>query len=54
MDKKNWREVRWYLMILKKALTLIVKFDNILSMQKYKKETKVPKETISVLGISKL
>lgn len=38
----------------KRILTLRVVFDNILGSQKYKKETKIPKESICVLGISKL
>ncbi len=40
--------------MIKRILTLKVTFDNVLSIQKYKKETKIPKENICVLGISKL
>ena len=54
MCKKIWIRLGWCLMILKKIITLTVKFDNILSMQKYKRKTRIPRETISVLGISKL
>ncbi len=42
------------LIMIKRILTLKVTFDNVLSIQKYKKETKIPKENICVLGISKL
>lgn len=46
--------MRQGLTILKKILTLKVAFNNILSIQKYKKETKIPKDNVCVLGISKL
>lgn len=42
------------LIMIKRILTLKVTFDNVLSIQKYKKVTKIPKENICVLGISKL
>lgn len=42
------------LIMIKKILTLKVVFENILSSQKYTKKTNVPKENISILGISKL
>lgn len=51
---QTWKEVGQALMMIKRILTLKVVFNNILSSQKYKKETKIPKESICVLGISKL
>ena len=52
--KQMCEEIERGVIVIKKILTLIVVFDNILSVQKYKKETKIPKEDICVLGISKL
>lgn len=49
-----WKEIGQGLNMLRKILTLKIVFDNILSIQKYKKETKIPKDNICVLGISKL
>lgn len=43
-----------FFIMIKRILTLKVTFDNILSIQKYKKVTKIPKASICVLGISKL
>ncbi len=40
--------------MIKKILTLKVVFNNVLSKQKYKKETKISKGKICILGISKL
>lgn len=54
MIKQVWKGIGQVLIMIKKILTLRVVFDNILSSQKYKKETKIPKESICVLGISKL
>lgn len=54
MRKKLLRGTRQGLNMIKKFLTLKVVFDNVLSVQKYKKETKIPKNNICVLGISKL
>ena len=54
MRKKLSRGIRQGLNMIKKFLTLKVVFDNVLSVQKYKKETKIPKNNICVLGISKL
>lgn len=48
--RKNWQVIK----MIKKILTLQIVFNNILSIQKYKKETKIPKENTCVLGISKL
>lgn len=42
------------LQMIKKLLTLRVTFNNILGLQKYTKLTKIPKEKVCVLGISKL
>lgn len=54
MTKQMWKGIGQVLIMIKRILTLKVVFDNILSSQKYKKETKIPKENICVLGISKL
>ena len=51
---KKMKRIRQVLQMIKKILTLKIVFNNILSIQKYKKETKIPKENICVLGISKL
>lgn len=54
MYRKKWKKVGQGLIMLKKILTLKVAFDNILGVQKYKKETRIPKDNICVLGISRL
>lgn len=54
MFKNIWRGIGQGLMMIKKILTLRIVFDSILSLQKYKKGTKIPKSKICVLGISKL
>lgn len=54
MLRKIWKEIGQALIMMKRILTLKVVFDNILGIQKYKKETKIPKENICVLGISRL
>ncbi len=54
MLRQTLKGVWQTIIMIKKLLTLTVAFDNILGLQKYKKETKVPKEKICVLGISKL
>lgn len=43
-----------FMFSIAKFLTLRVDFDNSLGKQKYPKETKIQKENICVLGISKL
>lgn len=53
MNKLIKHTRRLFLMI-KRLMTFRVKFINILGSQKYKKETKMNKERICVLGISKL
>jgi len=52
--KQIWKRIGQVFIMIKRILTLRVVFDNILGSQKYKKETKIPKESICVLGISKL
>ena len=54
MKRRLLRGFRQGFNMIKKFLTLKVAFDNILSIQKYKKETRIPKKNICVLGISKL
>lgn len=54
MVKQVWKGIGHVSIMIKRLLTLRVVFDNILGKQKYKKETKIPKENICVLGISKL
>lgn len=54
MLRKKLYEIRAGIKMIKKVLTLRVKFNNILGAQKYKKETIIPKEKTCVLGISKL
>lgn len=39
---------------IRKIITFTVTLNNILGTKKYSKETKVPKDEICVLGISKL
>ena len=52
MLKQIWKRIGQVFIMIKRILTLRVVFDNILGSQKYKKETKIPKESICVLGIS--
>lgn len=52
--QKKYESVRLVLEMIRKLLTLKIVFDNILSIQKYKKETQIPKEKICVLGVTKL
>jgi len=54
MVKQTWKGIGQVFTMIKRVLTLKVVFNNILSSQKYKKETKIPKENICVLGISRL
>ena len=54
MLKQIWKRIGQVFIMIKRILTLRAVFDNILGSQKYKKETKIPKESICVLGISKL
>lgn len=54
MLKQIWKRIGQVFIMIKRILTLRVVFDNILGSQKYKKKTKIPKESICVLGISKL
>ena len=52
MLKQIWKRIGQVFIMIKRILRVV--FDNILGSQKYKKETKIPKESICVLGISKL
>lgn len=54
MSKNILKEIRQGLKMIKKILTLRIKFNEILSKEKYKKKTKISKEDICILGISKL
>lgn len=54
MNKRILERIGQGFEMIKRILTLRVVFNDILSSQKYKKETKIPKENICVLGISKL
>lgn len=54
MNKKILKEIRQGIKMIKKILTLRIKFNEILSKEKYKKETKVSKGDTCILGISKL
>lgn len=54
MIKRILKKIGQGYKMIKKILTLKVVFSNILSSQKYKKETRIPKKNICVLGISKL
>lgn len=49
-----WKGIGQVTIMIKRILTLKVVFYNLLSSQKYKKKTRIPKENICVLGISKL
>lgn len=54
MIKKILKRIGQGYTMIKRILTLKVVFNNILSSKKYKKETRIPKENICVLGSSKL
>lgn len=54
MNKNIFIRVGLVFDMIKRVLTLKVVFNNILSAKKYKKETKIPKKNICILGISKL
>ena len=49
-----WKGSQKIIKMIKRIFTLKIAFYNILSAQKYKKETKISKGEICVLGISKL
>ena len=48
------KEIGQAFQMMRKFLRLRIVFNNILSIHKYKKVTKIPKKNISILGISKL
>lgn len=47
--KDIWKGIKRVLITIKRLLVLRIVFDNILSSQKYKKETKIPKDDVCVL-----
>ena len=49
-----WKGIGQILKMIKEILILKVVFKNILSSQKYKMETKIPKENVCILGVKKL
>ena len=54
MKTRKRKGIGQVLIMIKRILTFKVVFNNLLSSQKYKKETKIPKGNICILGISKL